>query len=86
MIEDEIRKGIKENKIIFGYKKVIKALKQSNLKLVILASNVPENIRKDIEYNSKLSGVKLKVSKKTNKDLGVLCGKPFSVSVLGIKG
>jgi len=85
MIEKEIKENVKKNNVIFGYKEVIKALKCSKLEKVIIASNAPERVKKDVEYNSRISGTKVEIFDKTNKDLGILCGKPFSVSVLGIK-
>jgi len=82
---DELRDALKENNIIIGSKQTIKNLKLKNVKKVIVASNCPENIKKDIEYYSKLTGIKFENFDGTAKQLGVFCGKPFSIAVLAIK-
>jgi ribosomal protein L30E len=46
---------------------------------------VPEKIRKEIEHNAKIAGIKVEIFDKSSKELGVLCGKPYPVSVLVIK-
>ena len=82
---DELRNAVNEKRVIIGSKQTIKNLKLKNIKLVVLASNCPENIKKDIEYYSKLTGIKVEKFDGTAKQLGVFCGKPFSIAVLAIK-
>jgi len=82
---NQIKEAIKTNRVIFGYKKVIKALKTSELSMIILADNTPERIKKDIMYNSNISRTDVKIFDRTNVELGIVCGKPFPITVLGIK-
>lgn len=82
---DELRNAIKEKNVIIGTKQAIKNLKLKNVKSVVVANNCPENIRKDIEYYSKLTGIKMESFDGTAKQLGILCGKPFSIAVMAIK-
>jgi large subunit ribosomal protein L30e len=82
---DELRNAIKEKNVIIGTKQAIKNLKLKNVKSVVVANNCPENIRKDIEYYSKLTGIKMENFDGTAKQLGILCGKPFSIAVMAIK-
>jgi len=82
---DELRNAIKENNVVIGSKQTIKQLKLKNIKMVVIASNCPDNIKKDIEYYSKLTGIKAEKFDGTAKQLGVFCGKPFSIAVLAIK-
>jgi large subunit ribosomal protein L30e len=82
---DELRNALNEKKVIIGSKQSMKNLKLKNVKLVIVANNCPENIKKDIDYYSKLTGIKVEKFDGTAKQLGVLCGKPFSIAVLAIK-
>lgn len=82
---DDLRNAVNEKKIIIGSKQAIKNLKLKNVKLVFMASNCPDNIKKDIEYYSKLTGIKAENFDGTAKQLGVFCGKPFSIAVLAIK-
>lgn len=82
---DELRNALNDNKVIIGSKQTIKNLRLKNVKLIILASNCPENIKKDIDYYSKQTGIKVDKFNGTAKQLGVFCGKPFSIAVLAIK-
>jgi len=52
---------------------------------VVVAKNIPDDKRKMIELNAKISKIQVKEYKKDNVNLGLLCGKPFSVSVLAVK-
>lgn len=80
-----IKERIKQDKVIIGYKTVIKSLKSSHPELVVVASNIPDDKRKMIELNTKTSKVQVKEYPNDGVNLGLLCGKPFSVSVLAIK-
>lgn len=80
-----IKEKIKQNKVIIGYKTVTKSLKSARPELVVLAANTPDDKRKMIELNAKISKIQVKAYPKDGVDLGLLCGKPFSVSVLAIK-
>jgi len=82
---DELRDAINENKVIIGSKQTIKNLKLKSIKKIVIANNCPVNIKKDIDYYSKLTGIKIESFDGTAKQLGVLCGKPFSIAVLAIK-
>ena len=84
-IDKAIATAVKTGKVMFGANEAIKSAKLGRAKLIILASNCPTNIRKDIEYYSKLSGVPILDYKGTSIDLGTLCGKPFVVSALTIR-
>ena len=80
-----IKEKNKEGKVILGYKNVIKSLKSNKPELVVIANNIPEDNRRMIELNAEISKVQVKEYSKDNVNLGLLCGKPFSVSVLAIK-
>ena len=82
---DELRSALNEKKVIIGSKQTVKNLKLKTIKTVVIASNCPENIKKDIDYYSKLNSVKVEKFDGTAKQLGVFCGKPFSIAVLAIK-
>lgn len=81
----EIKKALSENRIIIGSRVVLKKLKLGKLKLIVIASNCPENIKNEIEYYSKLSNTRVEVFDGTGRELGVFCGKPFPIAVIGIE-
>lgn len=49
-------------------------------KAVIIASNAPPDVKKDLKYYAKLSNIPVLEFPGTNFELGALIGKPFSVS------
>ena len=83
---DKVKQAIKTKKAILGYKRVLKFLKVSSLDMVILAKDTSQNIRNDIEHNARIAKTEVKILNKSSMDLGTICGKPFPVSVIGIRG
>lgn len=80
----EIRKIVESKKAILGTKRTLKAFQSNKLKTVFLAKNVPEELKEDFEKYSKSSGFKLVNTSFSNEELGVICRKPFFVSVIGV--
>ena len=80
----DIKKELAEGKVLFGTEEVMKNLKTGKLEKVFLSANCPDSVKKDINYYADLSGVKVVELDMPNDELGVLCKKPFSVSVLGL--
>jgi large subunit ribosomal protein L30e len=76
---------VKTGKVLFGAENSIKSAKRGKIKLIIVAANCPNNTREEIEYYSKLSNIPVIRYKGSNIDLGLVCGKPFSVSALSLR-
>ncbi|RLJ05365.1 MAG: 50S ribosomal protein L30e [Candidatus Aenigmatarchaeota archaeon] len=81
----EIKEALKENKLIIGTRRVMKFLKNKKLRMIFYASNCPENVKKDLEYYSKISDTAVKSFEGNSKQLGELCGKPFTILMVGVK-
>jgi len=71
-------------KIVIGSKKTIKYLKLAKIGKVFLSKNVPEDIKSDIEYYSKLSNVEVIQLDLSNEELGSILKKPFKVAVVSV--
>ncbi len=84
-VDKAIAIAVKTGKVYFGANTAIKSAKTGRAKMIIIASNCPEEIRNDLEYYCKLSGTPLIVYKGTSTDLAMVCGKPFIVSALTIR-
>jgi len=82
---NEIRKALKEKKIIIGTENTLKNLKLGKLEKVYITKNCPEGKKKNINYYSKLGKVKVVNLKYTNEELGIICKKPFSISIASLK-
>lgn len=81
----EIKKGVKDKKALIGTARTIKGLKLGKLQKVFLTSNCPASVKSSIEHYSKLSNCKIEHLDIPNDELGVICKKQFSISVIGLK-
>jgi large subunit ribosomal protein L30e len=84
-LTDIIKTRTKENRVILGYNTVMKSIKNGNPELIVVANNLPDDRRKIIEHNAKIAKIELKEYPNDSVNLGLVCGKPFTVSVLAIK-
>ena len=84
-INKDLATTVRTGKVLFGANSALKNAKIGKARLVIVASNCPQNIRGDIEYYCRLSNVPIVIYNGTSIDLGAVCGKPFMVSALAIR-
>ena len=80
----EIKKLLKTGNLIIGTERTVKNLKLGRVQKVILSSNCPANVEKDITYYSGLNSTEVYRLDYPNDELGVICKKPFSISVLAL--
>jgi len=80
----EIQTAVRTGKVAMGFRESLKAIVNGRAKLVLIASNAPGEIRRDVAKYCKVSGTPLLEFPGTSWDLGAACGKPFMVSVLTI--
>jgi large subunit ribosomal protein L30e len=81
-----IQETVKKNQVIIGYNRVMKAIKTSNPKLIVMANNIPREKRERIEHNAKITKINVEIYPNDSTNLGLVCGKPFAISTLAIKG
>ena len=84
-IERGIRVAVDTGKVILGSNKSIQAIELGNGELVVLAANAPKTLKEDVEVYSKLSEIPVHVFDGSSVELGSVCGKPFTVSVLVVQ-
>ena len=80
----EIRRAVETGRVIIGSRQTLKFLKLGKGKLIIVASNCPPELRKAVEYYSKLTGVKLYVFPGKSVDLGIAVGKPYPICLMNV--
>lgn len=80
----EIKKMLKAGNLIIGTERSVKGLKSGKVQKVLLSSNCPAGVEKDISYYAGLSGAEFHKLDYPNDELGVICKKPFSISVLAL--
>ncbi|MBI2135370.1 ribosomal L7Ae/L30e/S12e/Gadd45 family protein [Candidatus Woesearchaeota archaeon] len=80
----EIKKLLKAKSLVIGTEKTLKSLKLGKIEKVILSSNCPDKVAENMGYYAGLSNVETVKVPYPNEELGVICKKPFSISVLSI--
>ena len=78
---EEILKAEKEQRVIFGTKKTIKALKNNAVEKIYLASNCPEHLKKTLKSLADLDSIQMIELDKDSEEFSASCKKPFSISV-----
>ena len=84
-IVDEIRKLLSEGKLLVGTKSVKKALNANKVSKIFVSSNAPALVKSEVNHLAKIGGIEVVHLEETNAAVGVICRKPFSVSLLGVK-
>ncbi len=80
----DIKKMLKEKKVIIGTDRAIKGLKLGKVEKILLSSNCSEKTMEDINYYAGLSSIETVKLGYSNEELGTICKKPFSISVLSV--
>ena len=82
---DEIRKELKSGKLIIGTERTLKKLRAGKLKKIYVSANCPGIVKKNITQYSGLANIEVVNLKQQNDELGIICRKPFLISVLGLE-
>jgi len=82
--KSDIKRLLKTKKLVMGTERVKKLARSAKLERIYISKNTPERVRNDLVYYSKLSNIKLIKLRYANDELGEICNKPFSISVLGV--
>ena len=80
----EIKNALKENKAVLGWNKIERVIKRGVIKKIFVSVKASEKVLEDVSHYSKISGFTVEEFAGDAYELGVLCKKPFPVSVLGV--
>lgn len=75
-----LKNDLKDKKAIFGRDSALKKIKKGEVKIVYVASNCPG--KDEIIRNCKANDVECVELKEDSKQIGIICKKPFNVSVV----
>jgi len=79
----EIRKFAEENKLVIGTERTLTQLQHQKAAKIYISSNAPADVTSMLQrYEGDTEIVHVR---QTNEELGVLCKKPYHVSVLSVK-
>lgn len=84
-LEKDIKKALKENRLVVGSNSVVKAAKAGSLQGIIYADNAPKTTLKDVHHYANVSGIQAQEFKGNSLQLGEACGKPFGILLLGFR-
>ncbi|MBS3101545.1 ribosomal L7Ae/L30e/S12e/Gadd45 family protein [Candidatus Woesearchaeota archaeon] len=80
----EIKKMIKSGNVVIGTERAVKNIRLKRVQKVLVSSNCPPRLEKEISHYASLSGAEFHKLDYPNDELSVICRKPFSISVLAL--
>ncbi len=83
-LTNNIRLAVDSGKTAIGLNSVIDSIRDSTAKLVIVASKNKESNLQDILHMASVAGIKVIKFEGNPVELGSMCGKPYSISMLSV--
>ena len=80
----DLKKFAAQNLLVIGAERTIAELKRGVLSIVFIASNCAEGVKATVKQYCSLSKIPCEELKQDDVELGVVCKKPFSISVAGV--
>lgn len=84
-VNKQLQIAVRTGKVGFGVQEALDAARFARAKLLIVASNCPDEFRSDIVRYAKQSSLPIFNYAGNSIDLGAACLKPFMVAALSIK-
>jgi large subunit ribosomal protein L30e len=81
----DIKDSLKNKTAIIGTENSMKMLKSGKVKVIYVTSNIPADVEASVMQYSKIAGIEAIKISMPNDELGMICKKPFPISVLSIK-
>ena len=79
-VDKSLNKAVKTGKVIIGANRTVDAAADGTAKMVVLASNCPEDIKNKVQATN----VPVLEYEGTSVELGPICGKPFTIAAMAI--
>lgn len=83
-LANDIRLAVDSGEVAVGLNKAIDTVKEHTSKTIVIATTNKKETIEDVNHIAKIANVRVLKFNGTSMDLGAVCGKPFSVSVLSI--
>ncbi|MBI4145769.1 ribosomal L7Ae/L30e/S12e/Gadd45 family protein [Candidatus Woesearchaeota archaeon] len=84
-VQVELKRLSAAGKLVFGTEETVKLLRKGKVQRVLLSSNCDPLVRSDIEKLAGLAKVDVVSLEQGSEEIGVLCKKPFGVSVVAVQ-
>jgi large subunit ribosomal protein L30e len=79
-VDKSLIKAVKTGKVIIGANRTVDVATEGTAKMVVLASNCPEDIKNKVQATN----VPVLEYEGTSVELGPICGKPFTIAAMAI--
>ena len=73
---------LKAGSFIVGTQRSLKQLKLGHVEKILVSSNCPQSVEKSINHYANLNGTEVHKLDYPNDELGIICKKAHSISVL----
>jgi large subunit ribosomal protein L30e len=83
--EKVIKTTSKSGRLFLGAKKAMEVAQSGKAVALIVASNCPQGVLRQLKHHASLSNMPVHTYPSTSADLGMVCGKPFAVSAVTIR-
>lgn len=80
----QLRNAVDTGKVVFGINETMKECLVGEPKILVVSSSIKNIKKKQLEHYAKLLDIKIVNYPENGFELGSVCGKPFSISVLTI--
>ncbi len=80
----EIKNNLNNEKLVMGTDVTLKHLKLGEVAKVYVTSNCAEDTKDGIRRYAKMNNTPVSFLKVVNTELGLMCKKPFAISVLSL--
>ena len=80
-IHKSLRRVVRTGEVHYGVRQAKRAIRQRTAQLIVVPENTP---KETVEELRKIGKVPIVNFAGSNMDLGMVCGKPFSVSALTV--
>lgn len=80
MSVEQLKKSLKEDKVVYGFRSALLGLKNGKITKIFLASNCPREFKEKLKnYNTEIIELN-----EPNKELSLVCKKKFSVNIVSV--
>lgn len=81
---EDLKKLLAAEKLVLGTAETLKLLRKGKLQKIFLASGSDAELKVTIERYCKMGNVEYVEIAQTSEEIGVLCRKPFAISIVGV--
>lgn len=79
------KRDVHSGKVLYGAEQALKGLRNGSVACIYLSSNCAQEFASDIRRYARLSSTEVIELNYPNDEVGTLCKKPFSISVVAVQ-